>query len=69
MEKLLILAFVLLSIFFLMSASILIRLLGDILKNYENTKFIWICIFVMLLTAPALAFIVRVLTLIQMCGD
>ena len=69
MEKLLILALVLLSLCFWVSAAVLIRLFGDLLKDYQNTKYVWICLLIILITAPALVFIVRVLTLTQMCGD
>lgn len=69
MENLLILALVLLSLCFWVSAAVLIRLFGDLLKDYQNTKYVWICLLIVLITAPALAFIVRVLTLTQMCGD
>lgn len=69
MENLLILALVLLSLCFWVAAAVLIRLFGDLLKDYQNTKYVWICLLIVLITAPALAFIVRVLTLTQMCGD
>ena len=69
MENLLILALVLLSLCFWVSAAVLIRLFGDLLKDYQNTKYVWICLLIVLITAPALVFIVRVLTLTQMCGD
>lgn len=69
MENLLILALVLLSLCFWVSAAVLIRLFGDLLKDYQNTKYVWICLLIVLITAPALVFIVRVLTLTQMCGE
>jgi len=69
MENLLILALILLSLCFWVSAAVLIRLFGDLLKDYQNTKYVWICLLIVLITAPALVFIVRVLTLTQMCGD
>lgn len=48
---------------------VMIRILGDLLKGWENTKYTWIVFVVFLLTVPAFVILTRLITLTQMCGN
>lgn len=48
---------------------VMIRILGDLLKGWENTRYTWIVFVVFLLTVPAFVILTRLITLTQMCGN
>jgi hypothetical protein len=48
---------------------VMIRILGDLLKGWENTKYTWVVFVVFLLTVPAFVILTRLITLTQMCGN
>lgn len=51
------------------ATTVMIRILGDLLKEWENTKFTWVVFVVFLLTVPAFVILTRLITLAQMCGN
>ena len=51
------------------ATALMIRILGDLLKGWENTKYTWAVFVVFLLTTPALVILTRLITLTQMCGN
>ena len=58
-----------LSLIFLASTAILIRIMGDLLKDYQDTKYTWWLVIVFILTTPTLVILTRLITLSQMCGE
>ena len=54
---------------FLATGSILIRIMGDLLKDYQDTKYTWWLVIVFILTTPTLVILTRLITLTQMCGN
>lgn len=51
------------------ATAVMIRILGDLLKGWENTKYTWGVFVIFLLTVPALVILTRLITLTQMCGN
>ena len=54
---------------FLASTATLIRIMGDLLKDYQDTKYTWWLVIVLILTTPTLVILTRLITLTQMCGN
>jgi hypothetical protein len=54
---------------FLASTATLIRIMGDLLKDYQDTKYTWWLVIAFILITPTLVILTRLITLSQMCGE